>query len=62
VTTGLDGPAAAGRRCCLCAGADFHLVHRWEAGHRRNSAAIPLARAGALKWDRAVAEAWRGDE
>jgi SAM-dependent methyltransferase len=36
-------PREDGRRCPLCGGDDFRLMHEWEVGHPRNSATVPLS-------------------
>ena len=36
-------PQQDGRRCCLCGGTTFRLLHSWEVGHPRNGASIPLS-------------------
>ena len=36
-------PALDGRRCALCGGTDFELLHQWPVGDRWNPARIPIA-------------------
>ena len=39
----LVSPADDARRCFLCGGKNFQLLHSWEIGELRNSALIPVA-------------------
>jgi len=39
---GLRNPSEDGRRCCLCGGRNYRLLHGWESEHPRNSSSLTL--------------------